>query len=453
MRGGRYFSKLISVLLMAAVLSIAETRPAYAICDTCVLTYLKQVILGTRTTYKRQVPATMVPGTNKPNPLENPDNPMFDPGDPLASVPLSLVDYFEDVWWKRAILLSQVFLGNQQAFMTALQQMNARLGDSGKMVEFGQDVKRMNVRDAQGTAGADEVLCGPASANTSTIAARVMAQKYREETAKRYISQMVGSSAIPDVSNGAVIYNQNAVKQRAALGLMDPTAFNGAIKPIAGSGDPAVVNADLNADNILGAVALDDSAGGKPTTPQDALVADQLFKNVFLRVPPTLSEAALKTVTPQNSEFLQDLAQATTTQSLFAWPLANDIAKKKPTEGLTALTSLSAILQKAGIPDDLAKKYIKNGKISQEAIDFIRYHVFTNDPSTITEKLTWSTDNLLRLIAVFSMQQVSLLYDIRENLDDTNILVGVAGNVLTDDMFENVYDKSQNMMLTTAPAQ
>lgn len=432
---------LFGFFLVILSFGVIGHEPAAAACDGCVVS-----AVGTASTAEIANLRQTILGVNPVGmPMELGKTaqgvPIMVPGSGATIPYTSLTEYFENVWWPRMIVLEK--LKAQEGVETnAVNQANTiRTQEGAGVNNWGQDIKRFDVRSQQEYSGADDVLCAPVSIRQSALAAEAISRYYADLDAKAFISEGNGSTDAKDAAKGPVQKALAAVKARNELGTCDPKGNDNGNAAACTNPKQALLNADQSPQTIFGTWLLQASDSSAANFDK---VANNFKKIVFARnaISPVSGDASKD---PRLAQLQADRDSYVANYTLFSDPLTQAIAERKEIEQMASAKSMLALLQRAGIDGSEMAKIANGDKISKASLDYARYKVMALDPQTSIQNLTQNGVNISRFMGETTLGQQALLYDIREELKKTNIILGAIGGVL----MKNEYNDIQGMATAT----
>ncbi|MBU6235115.1 MAG: hypothetical protein KGQ41_04665, partial [Alphaproteobacteria bacterium] len=198
----------------------------------------------------------------------------------------------------------------------------------------------------------------------------------------------------------------------------------------------------------------------KPTDPQDITHSDAYMDNVFPTVVSKLSKDQLAGLPEGNNaaaEIMALKASFNARLATFQMPFSRAIGQRLPAFSSSggaveeAMKSFRASLQY--LSDDkfsaLLKDYMADGnQLSEQSMDEIHYWITNIDPSTIINasgQSTLNNGNTQLFQALKMMDMTALLYDIRQTLRETNVLLGTMGAVMIEPRRDEIEQKIQSV--------
>ncbi|MCB1538702.1 MAG: hypothetical protein H6865_03025 [Rhodospirillales bacterium] len=454
MRGGlRAYLRLIGVF-GACLGALVFTGPARAqFCDACVvaainttsaaqIANIRQVILGIATV---GTPMQLgKAGDIAPIPVMS----------PVAPIPYtSLVGYFEQVFFPRLIELSKMQTGNQQKFTAVQGQQNVRTADATAQVNYKQDVSKMQVKNAAEAVGLPDTMCIQPSMGQSNLAAEIMAIQGRDSLEKQAALETAGSTQTPNYSRGPAYLALKQIDQRKSQTCVK-TGDAGASQAVCTGGNSDLENADVVTASLLSNWTLSLDASKL----QSLTFAKQYIANLFpdRAFDPIPTDAQNKNPLPAAvARAMNDKVAYNATMNTLMQPFQDEVSDRTPlsvnpstgasTGGvIAAKNSLLGAVNRAGYEGAAKEKLLSLGdNMSRAALEYIQYKVYENDPQTIISDVGSGSVNILRTTAFLvgqAMKQVSLLYDIREQIKTSNRLLGVIGSLLARNEFDAIQD-------------
>lgn len=438
----RGFTRLFPVLGLVILLSLAPAQPAraaYIVHDpTSLAKLLADSAKAVLDTVKGFFDAIGAVGTGLPQNIGTVDGtPIVDPCAGKAWT--SLTQYFELCLRPTQIKLAQAGANNMQQFMAADSAMRRKENEAQAQINHKQDVNKMNVQGHLNVLTLDESFCRHASLSRSTIA-QIFRANIRYNTMLREAArQNLGSEEFPAFAKGPGQFNQDYFNTQISEGLVLCTGNDGANANIPGcvGSDVEYVGADADISTLLGAWSLEEEPKKRHSLRYARMLVDN---NLFdSRSFSPIDKAQLDQRTGRAAQLMTNRTAYGAKISTFMTPFIQQIAERAPDEGLASIRSLEAQLDTANIQGAEREKLIKQAKASLSASDFIRYSVLNLDPKTTVDLAGRTGANAIALQgfqAERSMEQVSLLYDIRETLKMTNMLLGLMGGVLLKDEYQ-----------------
>lgn len=474
MRGG--LKAFLSILVLSAGLVmgaiVVPTKPALAVCDGCV----KAAVIA-------NTAADLVNSTNEQDtilaailgigakalvipPIPSLPTKIGTQSAGVASVPVnftpipyrSLVGYLDTVFLPKLLEINKFQTGNQQQFAAVQGQQQVRVAEATQQIQYKQDVGKMQVTNAAEVLGRADVLCPEPSMGQSDLAAHLMVLQGRAKLEANTAKEGVGSTDTPTYARGPVYAAQQRITARKTT-TGDPTGNGGANQNVFSGGSTTIRNADLTSSSLLGNWLLSTD----PNIPQSATIAKMYVNQVFPdRAMSNLSANALKK-SPLPADVAQVLDEQTSYTAMvntLRSPFDDEIADRTPVTydpvtmspvggTITALTSLDAAVNRAGYTGDAKAKLISNGQISRSALEYIRYKVYEHDPQTIISDMggmgSINLGNAVSILATQEIKQVTLLYDIREQIKKTNLLLGTIGSVLLRDRYKEINSRAETL--------
>lgn len=361
----------------------------------------------------------------------------------------SLVEYYENVWWPRFLAANQVMAretANRSAMDTVISGRIQGAADNNAWtgrVQQQDTIVRQNFTDVE------SVLCPALSVMQSSLAASAMTNQTTGSLMDRFVRE--GQGLAEPYNRGYVNFTVEQTRQAVQQGLISPEGNNGANRVLVtgGASNPALWGAQTNANNFNANLTLDGPDAGQPassrtiTVPTDTEIARMYVERLFPnRVWQPLREDQLRP--GENGELSRPVAeiinsrdQLLAAQSMFSRPILKTISERSGREGFAAQASAEGILTRAGITGDARRRYINTeGKISEAALDEIRYKVYWQDPQTAITIQSWDMPNNIRGLGVAAGQQITLLYDIRELMKENNQLLSAMGSLMTKQHYE-----------------
>lgn len=421
------------------IFSIGYVRPASAIytCDQCVVS----AIVGPGGVYTGPF-KSMIPGET-----EGADE------EPMAvSPPTSLVDYFEKVWWPRMVELTKAQQGAADKTSTLLSSMGARTAEAQQIAQYQQDTKRMNLETQMNAVGRTETLCPEPSMGQSSLALQFMAIQALNNLERLSAREMAGDKSLPAYARGKLENDKARVKERIDMQLCTKDGADGAASEYCTATKPELENADQLASSALGSYVYDDSE--QPESPHNVNLVKRYVDNVFssrIFEPLPVSITKQESLPPDAVQVIADQNTLAARTTMFQHPFMEQQADRSPVNGeVKALDSLEAAINRAGY-DGPAKQMILNskGKVSRASEEYIRFKIYESDPKSMSVDLAdvgkFSVSNLMVVSIQKQMKEMTLLYDIREQIKQTNLLLGALGAVLIEPQYQDLRERIQTL--------
>ncbi len=457
MRGSR---KLSLLFIFFTIISISYPRPAAAVCDGCVVAAVTKAHLAEMVAMAAQSTAeiaAMYASTNMaimgtptgtlPGPFLR-MVPSETPGGDLLPIPgivppWSLVTYYENVWWPRMIELTKAQQGAQDKVSTLQQQMSDRTAQAAEYSRYMQETRRMAVEHQARNLGRAEVLCPEPSMGRSALANREKVRYGARQLELRATREAGGDKDMP-TAMGGIEYQKAMIQARINEGMCNPNDSNGAAAKYCKNPKPAIMNADQRVSTLMGTYLLDDAQNSESLGTVNR--AQRFVENVFNSrafEPIPVSLTGQSTLSPNVVQAMAEQSAYSAKLNVLQRPFIEEQANRAPLSGnVEALGELRGVLDRAGYAGEAKEAYIKNDKISRAAEDYIRYVVYDSDPKTSSVDLagaaSMSLENLMSVGIQKEMKQIVLMYDIREQIRQTNLLLGTIGGILLEPKYEKI---------------
>jgi hypothetical protein len=371
-----------------------------------------------------------------------------------STQPKSLVEYYEKVWWPRMVEVVKGESGANAKVATLLQSLNSNLKEAEQFSNYTQQVRNQTVQTAMKAIGRTETLCPEASLAQSALPLDFIARGISRQLQDRSLAQMSGSAQFPTTARGKVEYDRARVMDRASLGTCLNDGNDGTNADYCKNAKKEIANADVNAYTLLQAWAFQDDQGNVTMNPYNSSLAQRYINNLFGHSVFEPLPAALMSKNPPNNNVTQILGDQMTymaTLGTFMTPYNDEMGARMAVPNMKALPSLSAALDAAGYTGADKERLIAQAKVSRMASDYIRFKIYQTDPGTIVKQLpqgSASVENLVSLSIVKQMMQLELMYDMREEIKKTNLLLGAIGAVLSEPQYQDIRNRIQAVQRT-----
>jgi hypothetical protein len=348
----------------------------------------------------------------------------------------SLTEYYENVWWPRFLAANQI-QSNQEAQTTAVtESAENRRVDAKSLQDWDLKVKELNAKYQDEALLVEEVVCGPASVIQSIAAAEAIANDNWA-----MMDQMAAIKRSGDPSGGAnkgpVETAYQSVLETNTEGTCNPTGNDGANTSWCRNSSPEWVMG-----HVAASYALVDTAWEEKRRVVVRMLISRMFPNQFSSIRADL----LNPLTKEAATVLNEQDSYNTRIGLFSTPMMRMIEDRTPQPGMAAVPYLNAALESAGYDAELREKILgPSGTMSLAGAERTVYQEFMRDPANLIKAAGDKPDNALRATLFPAMQQVTLLYQIREQQKMTNILLGAIGSVLIKDQY-NTLQASTNRL-------
>jgi len=204
------------------------------------------------------------------------------------------------------------------------------------------------------------------------------------------------------------------------------------------------MNADQRISTLTVSYVLDDAQNSESLGTVNR--AQRFVENVFNSrafEPIPVSLTGQSTLSPNVVQAMAEQSAYSAKLNVLQRPFIEEQANRAPLSGnVEALGELRGVLDRAGYAGEAKEAYIKNDKISRAAEDYIRYVVYDSDPKTSSVDLagaaSMSLENLMSVGIQKEMKQIVLMYDIREQIRQTNLLLGTIGGILLEPKYEKI---------------
>jgi len=353
----------------------------------------------------------------------------------------SLTEYYDKVWWPRMNAL-MVKSADQAAGIDALGMSNdGRLFGAASLVGWQQMLKQLIAANNAAFASAADVVCVPESLGQSQFVLDALATLAVEARQQASAAKRSGalSAAGPTSYNGPSEYAYKSVLETNTNGSCVKDGNAGANAKWCTNGMPGDDPSSayhVIATGILGKTALIVGSDGR--VPNNEIYVNmfiaRLFPNVFSPIRPDL----LNPLSTQAAEVIQQQDAYTAALSVFQYPFDKMIADNTPQADIDAEKYIRMVFERMKVPEDLQKRYLGNNGISKAGVDRVLYKDYLRDVTTMSDNTTWDMPNLLRVLTVQSMNQTSLLYEIREELTTGNAVIGALDSLLTRDQYAQI---------------
>jgi|GEM_PF-3712780 len=345
-----------------------------------------------------------------------------------------------------AILAARMQMSSQQ-FQAQLAALAQKTAEGQGIQNYTQTVKDRTVSHAANQLGRERGACEELSVIRSRSVMAAIADKQTEASMAAIAEQNSGSSDMPAFARGPGEYWSAALNLKIQEGAVFCKGQDGnSIKLCGGeAGAAGVADGDERADTLLNTPTLND----QPKTPKSVKLAEMWKNNIFDRrsVSAVRSDKLEQRDNAAVEAFMKRVGYNSRT-SLFMYPFAQEISNRSPIEGMDAAKALEGVLDQLAFPTDLKEKYVKQKKISREAADMVRYVEWMNDPKLrgqLNQDSALNMGNTMMTILHRSMDTVTLLFEIRQTLKVTNLLLGNIGSVLLRDQQEEIEGQVQSI--------
>lgn len=416
----------------AAIIAAINTSSAAQIAA------MRQVILGT--------------GVGTPTPVGVDENkvPIMTPATPLPYT--SLAGFFDTQYMNKNVGLNQVQTANNQQFAMMLGQNQTRNMDATNNIGWNQDVKKTTLGNSMDVLERGTVACPRPSMGQSVLGFEEIVQQERERVNDEYNDETSGTSAKPEYAKGPLEYAKKFVATRNEKGFCTKEGGDGTDAEWCDKANDKRKNWDFSPETLLGKKLLQTT---NPDERNYLEYAAMYIKNMFPnRSFSPIRASLLKPMSPEAAEILTERAAYSSLIGTFMKPYSDAQTERTGIPDAKALTSLDAALTRAGYQGAAKDSKLAEGKTSLAAMDYIRYKVYYHDPQTSISELngpaSMNIGNTLVIMANTAFDQTTLLYDIREEIKKTNILLGAMGSVLSRSVYEDVQAQAQGV---TASAQ
>lgn len=362
----------------------------------------------------------------------------------------SLVDYFENVFWPRWIGMEQKIMQGTLQTNAANTHTDIQLLDVQAQHAFMMKRDEKKADHVVQTMGRTDVACPEATLSSPLSGARIISDLDAYRITSEFTERQDSSSKFPDLANGIVNFYNKMIDERNRLGLCNPEGNNGMDAEWCTSSKPKIRNADVNP----ALARLTRTYGSNQEEPTYIEYAKRMRNNLFDFIfTPLRKEQLTGGKANQINEVLFDRIKFTAQLANLQLPFAEDVANRTPVPGIDDAIKKayaeSLKLMGAEPNGDVAKLYQdQNGQMSLMAMEEIYFRNRNLDPSEITRVTGNSALNLenIELYTAFKvMNSLVLLYDIRQELRQSNKLLGTIGSLLAADRHQSIEAKIQSV--------
>jgi hypothetical protein len=287
-----------------------------------------------------------------------------------------------------------------------------------------------------------------ASRNQGSLAIDIIARQVLRQIEQQNGDEMSGSSDLPAYANGRIPYATSRIQDRNALGTCLAKGNNGASSGFCKASRDDIRNADTQLSTLTTSWLLDTSDDAKPFSAGlvkrflDNLFADKVFEPLPARL------TALSPMPNEVQEIEADKLSYIAALTTFQRPFFSEQADRLPLKSAPkSLEFLQKTIERAGYDGDVKKQLIDGQKISKAAEEYIRFRVAELDPAgdiDLAKEVGGSkTDSLLTYVILKLKGSIALQYDIREQLKQTNMLLGAIGNILAAPEYQDIRGRIQ----------
>lgn len=370
---------------------------------------------------------------------------------PGASQPKSLVDYFENVYWPRMVAMQQK-LGQEQAQTNAANtHTSVQSIDGNNFVNYSQDLSRNRAEVAVNTAGLTDVVCPVATMAGALNALDPIVNLRTYMAIKEATEEMDGSARFPMSANGLVNFYNKMIEQRNSLGLCNPEGNNNVDSQWCTSGKPNIRNADINAMSTDVALSSNETDTENPNSRKFAnLYLSNLFGFAFT---PLRMDQVQGGKANAVDEILYDRVRFASQVMTFRKPFQKNIESRQAVQGLDAniQKAYEENLKMIGVtPGAEVEKLFKTpdggwSKLAMEKLFFRDGNVDPSEFSRLASQAALNQTNIMTYQTIKVMHTVAMLYDIREELKETNRLLGALGSMMAVDRHRAIEAKIQGV--------
>ncbi|HEY8964691.1 MAG TPA: hypothetical protein VIN59_09545 [Alphaproteobacteria bacterium] len=339
---------------------------------------------------------------------------------------------------------SNSFLAKVQSKLTGTELAHeSRIASAGDIVAHKAKMEELSwLNDSDFIAG-EVPLCSIASMEQARFLLDVLARQQTIQLDQAAVAKRSGDPAAagPIGSKGPSFFSLQAVQETNTNGTCNPEGNDKGNQKWCTSAKAAVKGAHAMSTGLMGQTALAQDQNSPTNIKYVAMFLERLFPNYFSPVRPDL----LDPLSTQASEVLAQQDAYNAGLSVFQYPFNSMISENTSRSGIESQKYLAAALQRIGVPAEGMDQILGaagGSGLTKAGAERVIYQAYYSDPKTYTELGTWNPANLLRTIQVTNMQQVTLMYEVREQLKITNAILGALGSMLTRDMYDDIQSKT-----------